>query len=223
MKRGDYTPLLLNPRGECEIPGPSWVKAHDRMDEHTWNLGNLKHSAEGTTIIRNESVEPELVSVGIVEGLCLFDPAEKRLHTCAKVIQLILETNGRNAAQFVAAIARIYGVSDHLRPPAFSKTLEDALARTPDFEWRLETLLDEFLAARDRLDEATVRLCRLVGLLEPLGGIAKNSLVLHFLSIYAEEGNEFSVASVATVRCKMLRRALSLPLVPPHRDGRASL
>jgi hypothetical protein len=211
LKRGDCTPLLLNPSGESEIPGASWIKIHECMDESTWTLGQRVGSQELTMVmIRDGKIRPELISVGIVEEAYVLDFAHEKIESFRTILSLLLRIHGHEYAEFISAMIRIYGVPEHLQPLRLPTTLAQAVEQTPNFESKLRAFLDTFATATaEKQNDVCLYICDLMGLLEPMKSQSAN--VLHM-----SEGSDISSHlhnTVVILRCRGCRQRFLFKLV----------
>jgi hypothetical protein len=217
LKRGDYSPLLLTPNGESEVPGCSWMKAHEKMDQDTWCLGQASSPPDCPTIVRDGHLKPELMSVGIIEEVHFWEFTSEKLASLRNVVDLILKTHGRSASQFVSTISRVYGIPEHMRALKCPKTLDEAVQRIPDFEARLNKLFDEILGIAP-FRNSYIEICKLMGLLEPLQ-MGKQGTAMHHSEISIFDQNEHTFLTVAVVQCRGCEQRFLFQLILYTKDA----
>ena len=167
LERGDYTPLFLQPSGEKEVEGASWLVGHEKMSGETWALGETISPASDPTIIRDGRIQIVMECVGILtiienvsfKTLPIYD-------TLRQVLEFILnsrldwKSGLMNAELFVEAVGRIYGAPSWVDKEDVPTTVEDfnKISRLiiVALEELLDALIPQFMVGSDTLDEDDV-------------------------------------------------------------------
>lgn len=149
LERGDFTPLLLVPGRETDVPYARWLRGHERMHRLMWTGGIVTNSiSTNLNIIHNGRVEPELEYVGTIEDY-FYIGFGIRWSTSAFefVITALLDPENQNqifsAVNFVDTLLRIYAVPPYIseRYPQIPNSFEQYCAANPDFESEIVAII----------------------------------------------------------------------------------
>ncbi|OCL08813.1 hypothetical protein AOQ84DRAFT_33570 [Glonium stellatum] len=154
LERGDYTPLLLAPCGEREVPGAPWLRGHENMKPWAWTLRKLMQPADDLTIIRAGRIMPKLEVIDI-----LTEWQYQSFRDFPAVARKVIENTGASPESFRDTIARLYIDQYHELLEVSTSTIQPSRYRLdgtyicrksgsdPKYLKSLEGVLSDILAA----------------------------------------------------------------------------
>jgi hypothetical protein len=116
LSKGDYTPLLLKPKGEGKPPaGPTWLIGHERMQEDMWVLGATLSPGTHDVAVSRNSIKLTMDHVGgLVSVSEMFDDDDSIMEGFKRVLHeynILHKGHGGpfDINTFIDTIGRVYG------------------------------------------------------------------------------------------------------------------